>query len=784
MRPDDVVARRHASGAESPAAVTFSVLSVAILFAIRFRAFLLGGVLYRRDAGFFFVPWREVLSRLLSRGEAPVWNEWLSSGRPFAADPNAAVFWPLSPLVVLLGPTRLEFLNLAVVLVLFFLALRLVGLRAVASAAGAILLLFAGVFQSLTGFFGATAALAPLPLAVAALATLDPLDRAGKRRRIALASAALGLSFLGGEPLVTAMGAVTVAAVAGFGVVRDFRAGNADAGRRRGAAFLWTGVLALALAAVQLLPAAGELARSARWRGDPEAGALYWSVRPGRILTLLEPRLVGDPGSETPEGYWGAGTFDAGNPYFLDLSIGAIPLALALSAAATRRGRAALALAALSACLSFGRFLPGFGSLAAPLAFFRYPEKWWLIAIPALAAAAAIGLDALLTLETRERSLRVLSRSFAGLAAFSGVLLVLALLFPSVLRSLLWSAGLGAGPTSPAVVALALRPAFLSTCASLALVGGLASLARRGKGWPAVLVLVAAALFLADASRRVAGSCPAGSPDLYSRSSLPRFVSEPLAQGRFYDDGADRATTVVRRSLEGGGLDPLRPATGVFRDVRYAAENDVDRMTSVESFQFAERTAQLPWGEAKLARLRAAGVTVVRTDTPVPGLPGVFRIGSRGGDLYLGIERARPEISFAAEAVSVSEARAAGALLERPGHDPVKTAIVEEGAPRGPFGGGRVESSSRSSSRDTLRVAASAGGALLVLTRTWHPCWIATLDGRPTPFVRTDGVFSSVFVPEGVHTVELRFSDRNLWAGGIVTALAAIAVLVLARRAP
>ena len=46
------------------------------------------------------------------------------------------------------------------------------------------------------------------------------------------------------------------------------------------------------------------------------------AFRPARVLTLLEPRLTGDPGAESDLDFWGAGTFDAGNPYFYDLAIG------------------------------------------------------------------------------------------------------------------------------------------------------------------------------------------------------------------------------------------------------------------------------------------------------------------------------------------------------------------------------------------------------------------------------------------------------------------------------
>ena len=159
----------------------------------------------------------------------------------------------------------------------------------------------------------------------------------------------------------------------------------------------------MGLAAIQILPAALEMARSARGAGmRPEHGALFWSVRPARVLTLLEPRLTGDPAGDAAS-FWGSATFDAGSPYFEDLALGLVPLLFAAAAWRDRRGRAALLLAGAGAGLSFGRFLPGYSFLAAALPVVRYPEKWWLLVTFALAAAAAVGVEAVFFGEAEAR---------------------------------------------------------------------------------------------------------------------------------------------------------------------------------------------------------------------------------------------------------------------------------------------------------------------------------------------------------------------------------------------
>ncbi len=163
------------------------------LFAVRFAAFLSGGTLAFRDAGFFFTPWRALLPRLWREG-FPAWNDWLSNGRAFAADPNAAVFWPLSPLLFIASPTVLALANLALLVLLFLAALRWMGLSHGAAAAGAAVLLFSGVFQTLPVFIGVPAAAAPVALAIVAFGRIGFGLETRPLRSAVVGGAALALS--------------------------------------------------------------------------------------------------------------------------------------------------------------------------------------------------------------------------------------------------------------------------------------------------------------------------------------------------------------------------------------------------------------------------------------------------------------------------------------------------------------------------------------------------------------------------------------------------------------
>ena len=765
-----------------------ALAAVLVLFAARFHGFLLGGTLYTRDAGFFFGPWRTLFPTLATEG-FPFWNDWLSNGRAYAADPNAAVFWPLSPLLFVATPTALTFANLALVLGLFFLALRASRLAPLAGAAGTAVLLFSGILQSLPVYSVTSASAAPLALAAIAFWSLGE-GAPGRGRLAALGAAALALSFLGGEPAITATGAAACLVLAAGRLAASRPRASARESARRLLAVMGAFLLAAGLSAVQLLPASGELRRSARASElSAEHGALFWSVRPSRLLTLLEPRLTGDPNAERAAGFWGAGTFDAGQPYFPDLALGLVPLALAAASATDTRGRAALALAGGAAVLSFGRFLPGYASLARSLSIFRYPEKWWVVATLALAAAAAVGVERLTGSQGsgREKALKSLRWGLSALGGALAAFAALAVASPPALRAVLWKMSLGVGDASAESVATVLAPLFVGGAASMLAAAVVAEIVHRGRAPLAALLAVLLVVFLTDAARRVAGTLPAGAAALFTRKTpAVSLVAGEAAGGRFFDDGADDRATAERRTLEAGGLDPLRPATGVVFGIRYALENDVDRMTPPASVAAAFEAARLPWGERKLSRLRAAGVAVIRTPAQPPDPAGVTELGRWGPDRILAVGPTRPEFHLVSEAVFVGEAKDGTAARDEPAWDPLRSSAIEvPGAPAGRHttGHGRLEVLARSPRAASLRVLCAEPGCALVVGRTFDPNWRATVDGHAHPLFRADGYLTAAFLPAGRHVMTLRYENGLFTIGLVFSAVsAAVALWLFVRR--
>jgi hypothetical protein len=82
-------------------------------------------------------------------------------------------------------------------------------------------------------------------------------------------------------------------------------------------------------------------------------------------------------------------------------------------------------------------------------------------------------------------------------------------------------------------------------------------------------------------------------------------------------------------------------------------------------------------------------------------------------------------------------------------------------------------------------VTESVGRALLVISQTNYPGWIATIDGHPTNLYTTDYVVQGVAVPAGRHVVELRYTAPEAKKGAIisvVTLILLVGIAVMSRR--
>ncbi len=69
---------------------------------------------------------------------------------------------------------------------------------------------------------------------------------------------------------------------------------------------------------------------------------------------------------------------------------------------------------------------------------------------------------------------------------------------------------------------------------------------------------------------------------------------------------------------------------------------------------------------------------------------------------------------------------------------------------------------------------------MLVLTDHFYPGWLATLDGKPTEIYRANGVLRAVSLPAGEHTIEFKYEPDSLKFGYVLSAVAALCLLLAA----
>jgi hypothetical protein len=398
--------------------------------------------LFVRDLARYYDPAARVLRAVVRGGDFPHWNRAFAAGQPLAANPEFELFYPPRWLI-LLGDFDLGFrlhvlMHAPIAAVGMYLLLRSLALRIAAA-------VFGGLVFSLGGLFSSNLNLLPILFSLAwvpwVLLFARRAFRRGHARDLALASLFLGLQGLVGEPTTLFQ---TWLLVAGYGAYRSAVA--ADRARAlarnavRAAALVGAG---LAVAAVQVVPAADLAADGARSRPFALEIVAQWSMPLARPLELLFPNVFGHLFGDDPV-YWAAGLYPAAwSPYLFSIYLGLLPavLAVAVVLAGTRRARLLASVGGASFLLALGGNTPVLAWLhghGLPI-HFRFPEKLAFVGLLALVILAAVGFDRFLR---RDPIVRPAAVGFAlGLTAVAAAAAVVS--FTSAGRALhqaLWVA--------------------------------------------------------------------------------------------------------------------------------------------------------------------------------------------------------------------------------------------------------------------------------------------------------------------------------------------------------
>ncbi|HEY7409247.1 MAG TPA: YfhO family protein [Vicinamibacteria bacterium] len=778
---------------------------VALATAAVAGVFTTSRLFFVRDLAAYFWPHHLWLRRVLGAGELPLWSPEPALGYPAHADPALQLFfWPTLPLRLLL-PAVVGF-NVSVALPYPVAALGMwTFLRRrsspAASAVGALAFALSGPVLSLASCTNLAWCAALLPWI---LWCVDAVASQGGARAHAALALLLATSFFAGEPLAFG-GSLALAVAYAFVSPEGAAAARLRAtGRAAGAC-----ATALLLAAVQLLPLIALTAGSVRGAGRLEDG---YHLHPLRLLEAVAPFVLGNYlGTVTEMGPWLVPLSGGRDPYLFSLycGIGALALAAAAMASRRRRGWALFwaAVAAVAVVLSLGghtaaypalRSLPG-GHL------FRYPAKFALFGAAGLAALAAAGFDATFPPDRREpRARRLALAVLGGTAVLAGLATLgtrmAAADAAAVLASLAGTAARGRPEDAMTWLAASLSsaaPRLAVLSLGLAALAGLGSSPRpraglaRG-GWVAVL-----ALDLLAANGGLNPTMPArrlGEPAwLEATRAHPEsrvFVAQSLASSSPDPDLPPRLVHAphvppVQALAVYGAVLPRFPAAWGVREVLstdLTGLQPLAHLLALETYEASDR-------ESRTLFLRRAGVRYhLLPRPPFPGAPARARLADFAPlALY---EDAAAEPPAALVPAARLEREAAGAirrLFDR-GHDPAAVVVLDDPAavrPGAGAPGGTAEVVRRSANGLWLRAEVPAGGAYLLVLEGYAPGWRATVDGRPAPVLRANGLFRALWLDAGAHEVALRYRPRALLAGAVVTALTAAALLALcgARRA-
>jgi hypothetical protein len=735
-----------------------------------------------------------------------VWNPWLHGGQPILSNPSYAAFYPPSWLALAVAPayalSLLTVLHAAVAFAGAWCLARRLGAGRGAAALAAVGFTGSGVLLSLLSAFTLFCSMAWFPwVLVCGDAALEHSERRAWHRPALLAGGVLALQLLNGEPVTVVVSGLGLLCLAAARAARTLRRPLRPLEARTALRVVVPVVVAVALAAVQLVPAAQRLAESPRAGGLDAAQAGTWSAPPVRLVELAFPRFFGDPARPQAGRFFGWTVHDRDFPYVASLYPGLLLTVLGVCALSLwpipRRGAWALATLA-GVFLALGRHNPLFEAIreAVPvLAVVRFPEKFAILAVVSLAFAGALGWQRLM--DERAAGRRSAADFPLALAAvLLATALTLAFLLHASPRLGLWFVRSHGGPDLSEATALRgldyLRGEAWTAVATAAAVAGLLALCRARRPPERVLTAAALALLALDLwhyGHAFVITLPASlyrDPPLLVEAVRPgtRLFVEPPQAGQLdvFARTSDPHLAPVLSLLA-----RLEPYSGTLWGVPYAFHEDYDLMLTGWG-QKSALVARSEWdrGEAGrdlafrylgawnvglvLTRLRTADwAAAVAADPRAPGVQPVVN------PYLLSRYRFVPRVGFHPTWESaLSGSRQEGYAVARHEHcvrvdgPPVEAEYPLQPQPLGLRDeGGEVAMSYR-----------APGKAFFVLASTYDDGWEARVDGAPVPAWPTGLGQIGVELPAGEHELVLAYRERLLPAGAAVT-LAALGVWVL-----
>ena len=718
----------------------------------------------------FLWPMYRFAARSLRSGTVPLWNPYLYSGAPFAADNQSGVFYPVNLLTfALLGPPSYPVMEGLVVFHIWLAAvgtyvmLRAMRIRRSAAVLGGLAFALSDLFVTHIGNLNLNATAAWLPFALWAS------QRALRDRSVRWAvgaGAVVAVAALAGHAQLFLFLSLGLALLHLYHAARALVEARAD-GLRDFAAILGLGLLTAAVgvggAALMLIPAWQMAGHTGRGR-LPYQEATRYSLPPRALIGLLAPGFYGRGAAN----FWGPwDRVEVGYAGVATLVLAAYGTLVAVRSVWKRRAAPDKGSAEKH---GKGTFPAGFFALLIPAAFvlamgnhtplyrllYRFVPTFDQIRAPArlivlgdlgLAAMAAFGLDRLLA------GFGGPKRQLASLAAVA-VLAAAALLtfgLPQA-RSL----------PPPHHVASATRSIVMGA-GLLALTGG-AVLLLRWRRWARWLfpLLLAADLIALGSTLEIERNDPTLG---FRHPDVVAFLKSDTSFFRIEDDAPawQPDASLVHELYDIAGVyNPLSLAP--YEAYRWAVRERGSPLYNFLGVKYVLAAKGNPPGDERL----------------VPVFAGEEL------DVYLNTA-AYPRALFVTAAEVVQDHEAAWRAVHGPGFDPRQEVVLEAGpdvdasTDSAAGGDGAVALSFvRYGLNDVaVRVNASQPG-WLVLSDVFYPGWRAELDGDTAPLLRANYTFRAVRIPAGEHLVELTFAPRTWHIGLAISATTWIGIVAAA----
>jgi hypothetical protein len=762
----------------------FALATLTSLITLLFLDVLLGfRSLFLRDLSHYHYPSKKLLRDILLGGELPQWNPWFSAGQPMAANPQHEIFYPPNWLILL--PDFHFAFHFLIVVHLWIVAwgtyalLRSLRTRPVASFFGATAFALGGIVLSYLTLLPFLFAVAWLPW-ICLFATR--FLRTGSWRDFSVAAVLYGLQLIVGEPTTILQTGLLLGTYALF---------TGRARWLRNVAFV--GLLciaALAVSAVQMIPAIDHAGDSVRVRGLAYSTTVSWSMPLVRVAEFFYPMFLGESSVNGRKVYWGYELYEGrGHSFLFSIYPGLMISVLAVAGVFARiRGWGYVAVISVtSLLLAFGDNAPLWRALfdLHIVSGLRYPEKFVLMAVFVGTVFGARVLDQILAGDVRARRAALgVAIVTTAIAAFCA-LITLTPWFEPWFRAI-WTPP----PISVPLMLTTARFGWLTAAGRgvllLILLAAVVRMPRRiWIGGAAILTLLEIALLFSDIVPRVPSEFYTQAPEIEKR--LPRergpwrlFHHAALHSHRpeveiYFVSGED-SFWVYRNALF-----PMMPAQ---YGIRMAMEGDYDESGLLPSRDFMLAAGELAavrkdWLAVSAWMSNAwYGAVFISPDQAFPAANNDLRRIQPVS--ILRFEKA-PRYHFARSVIPV---RDRADFVRKLGADAdYRTAAYVDGAEGFMPAPGRVVAVRETANTARLEVE-TAGRAFLIMSVTPHKYWRITIDGIEAPAVVTNIGYQGVVVPAaGKHIVEMRYDNPLIRTGAAVTFAALLALLLITMRA-